>query len=253
MGKKITIVTVVYNNFKQLEYTIKSVISQSYCNYEYIIIDGGSTDGTIDIIKKYSDHIGYWISESDNGIYDAMNKAIKIATGDWICFMNSGDSFADSSVLSNIASHKIDGYDVIFGDTIVINEYGKQLVKAKRVEYLLENMPFCHQSSFVKTSYINSVLYDTSYRFVADYNFFYQSYIQQKKFLYIPITISIYDTTEGFSASNKKKVFKEILRVRKDTDNLKNKCLLFGRYYRYKLAEIIKLFFPSFIKHIRTR
>jgi len=89
----ISVVTVVYNGEKHLEQTIKSVLDQGYDNIEYIIIDGGSTDGTLEIIKKYEDAIDYWVSESDGGIYDAMNKAISLATGEWINFMNSGDDF----------------------------------------------------------------------------------------------------------------------------------------------------------------
>ena len=95
----ITVITVVYNGEAYLEKTILSVINQTYESVEYIIIDGGSTDGTIDIIKKYKSKINYWINEAYNGIYDAMNKGIKLATGDWINFMNAGDLFYNLSVL----------------------------------------------------------------------------------------------------------------------------------------------------------
>ena len=95
----ITVVTVVYNDVKHIEDTILSVVNQTYPNIEYIIIDGGSTDGTVDIIKKYADHIAYWVSEPDKGIYDAMNKGLKKATGEWVNFMNSGDCFAQSKTL----------------------------------------------------------------------------------------------------------------------------------------------------------
>lgn len=90
---KITVITVVYNGIDYIEDTILSVINQDYSNIEYIIIDGKSDDGTMDIVEKYATKISYWVSESDNGIYDAMNKGIKVATGDWIIFMNCGDYF----------------------------------------------------------------------------------------------------------------------------------------------------------------
>ena len=93
----VTVVTVTYNAQDYLEKTIQSIISQSYSDIEYIIIDGGSTDGTLDIIKKYEKNITYWVSESDNGIYDAMNKGIKKASGEWINFMNAGDGFVDTN------------------------------------------------------------------------------------------------------------------------------------------------------------
>jgi glycosyltransferase involved in cell wall biosynthesis len=102
----ITVITVTYNAEKSLENTILSVINQSFNDIEYIVIDGGSTDGTLDIIRKYDEKINFWISEPDKGIYDAMNKGIKLANGIWLNFMNSGDSFVDYNVLSHIFSVK---------------------------------------------------------------------------------------------------------------------------------------------------
>ncbi len=99
---KVSIVTVVFNDVKHIEGTILSVTRQNYPNLEYIVIDGGSTDGTVDVIKKYADKIAYWVSEPDKGVYDAMNKGIKMATGEWLNFMNVGDRFADENVLSKI-------------------------------------------------------------------------------------------------------------------------------------------------------
>ena len=98
----ISVVTVSYNAVDTIERTILSVLNQTYSDIEYIIIDGGSTDGTVDLIKKYADKITYWVSEPDQGIYDAMNKGIDVATGEWINFMNSGDSFYRQDVLSSL-------------------------------------------------------------------------------------------------------------------------------------------------------
>ena len=98
----ISIITVVFNGEKYLEETIQSVINQTYSNVEYIIIDGGSSDGTLDIIKKYEERIDYWVSEKDKGIYDAMNKGIDVASGEWINFMNAGDGFYADDVLDKI-------------------------------------------------------------------------------------------------------------------------------------------------------
>ena len=106
----ISIVTVSYNAVLTIEQTILSVINQTYPNVEYIIIDGGSTDGTVDIIKKYEDKIAYWVSEPDKGIYDAMNKGVVVATGEWINFMNAGDIFTDGDVI-----------DKLFHQNIIIN------------------------------------------------------------------------------------------------------------------------------------
>jgi glycosyltransferase involved in cell wall biosynthesis len=113
----ITVVTVVYNNVASIEQTILSVLNQTYPNLEYIIIDGGSTDGTLEVISKYSDRISTLLSEPDQGIYDAMNKGIKIASGEWINFMNSGDQFSNTDTLSKIFAREIpSGIQFIYGD-----------------------------------------------------------------------------------------------------------------------------------------
>ena len=116
---RVTIITISYNAVLGIERTINSVITQTYSNLQYIIIDGGSTDGTVDIIKKYADKIDYWVSEPDSGIYYAMNKGIAIADGDWINFMNAGDYFVDRNVIEQIFQHNIECTDnVIYGNTI---------------------------------------------------------------------------------------------------------------------------------------
>lgn len=105
---KISVVTVTYNCVDVLENTLESVINQKYSNVEYIVIDGKSNDGTLHLINKHKDHISILVSEPDKGIFDAMNKAINLATGDWILFMNAGDTFADDNVLTNVFSNHIE-------------------------------------------------------------------------------------------------------------------------------------------------
>ena len=109
-----SIITINYNNKGGLEKTINSVLGQSFHNYEYIIIDGGSTDGSVEIIKKYASQIDYWVSESDNGVYNAMNKGIGKASGEYLNFMNSGDTFHSSSALETISDLHSDD-DIIIG------------------------------------------------------------------------------------------------------------------------------------------
>lgn len=117
--KKISVITVCYNAVSSLEKTILSVLNQTYSNIEYIIIDGGSTDGSVDIIKKYIDRLAYWVSEPDNGVYDAMNKGVCAASGDWVNFMNAGDSFYCNETISTLFAESIDKTVVcIFGNTI---------------------------------------------------------------------------------------------------------------------------------------
>jgi glycosyltransferase involved in cell wall biosynthesis len=119
----ISIITVVFNGEQFLEETIRSVINQNYDNVEYIIIDGGSTDGTLNIIKKYEDKISYWVSEKDGGIYDAMNKALDVASGVWINFMNAGDSFCNAIVLEKLFAKEIEiDNKFVYGDVLI--DYG---------------------------------------------------------------------------------------------------------------------------------
>lgn len=121
----ISVITACYNAEETIEKTILSVINQTYPNIEYIIVDGGSKDGTIDIIKKYSKRVSCWISESDNGVYDAMNKGIHLAHGEWLNFMNSGDTFVDNDVLLSVFKEEIpEGKSFIYSDYFVEHKNG---------------------------------------------------------------------------------------------------------------------------------
>ena len=158
----ITIITVVYNAATILEKTIRSVINQSYQNIEYIIIDGNSQDGTLDVIKQYEEKIDYWQSEPDKGIYDAMNKAIELSTGQWISFMNAGDLFYDNETIKSVfVSEKMySGYNIIYGNTILQWDGFTEIKNPGRDS----EMPFCHQSCFTKLSLLKKYKFDLKYR-----------------------------------------------------------------------------------------
>lgn len=147
---KISVVTVTYNCIGVLEDTLKSVISQEYSNVEYIVIDGKSSDGTLNLIDKYKDHISILVSEPDKGIFDAMNKAIKLVTGDWILFMNAGDTFADDNVLTSVFSNHIESnVGVVFGDAYFKRKSGLSLyhgIPFYRNKDKYKGMGICHQS-----------------------------------------------------------------------------------------------------------
>ncbi len=213
---KITVVTVCFNAAKTLEKTIQSVINQTYNNIEYIIIDGASTDGTLDIIKKYEDRISYWKSEPDKGIYDAMNKGIKLATGDYIAFMNAGDKYYDNNVVADIF------YNCSFGNNCVV--YGKWYNKRKKTVRLKQprpfwehtgfrNMGFSHQATFVSTSYAKKRMFDLNYKLVADYNMIWCLYYSDKlNFINSNSSICIMDE-EGFTEKHFKEQIKEICHI----------------------------------------
>ena len=173
----VTVITICYNSIQFIEETIKSVISQDYKDVEYIIIDGGSTDGTKEIIKQYANRITYWCSCKDGGIYDAMNKGIDHTTGEWVCFMNSGDTFYQTDVISNIMRLKIPTeVQVLYGDVeMVYTDYAK-IQKAYRIETINYRMPFCHQASFVKSRILKQHKFNLQYKIGADYNLFYSLY-----------------------------------------------------------------------------
>ncbi len=194
----VTVVTVTFNAEEYLEKTILSVIEQDYKNIEYIIVDGGSTDKTIEIIKKYEEKISFWISEPDEGIYDAMNKGVKYANGEFVNFMNAGDVFFDNTVCSRIFSNEITA-DLIYGDTIFYDNYGNEdLVKAKSLDKLWEAMIFNHNSLFAKKDLLVEFPFDLNNKIVADSKFVIDCYSNAKIFFNANITINKY-LTGGFS------------------------------------------------------
>ena len=168
---KVSIITVVYNGIEFLEETIKSVISQTYPNIEYIIVDGGSKDGTLDIIKKYEAHISKWISEPDKGIYDAMNKGIDLATGDWQNFLNAGDSFVDNNVLEKIFTTNLENITLVYGDIIAIRENGQKLnvnaIELKDDNSIKKGMKVCHQAIFYNKNIM--IKYDDKLRLKSEW------------------------------------------------------------------------------------
>jgi glycosyltransferase involved in cell wall biosynthesis len=187
-----------------LERTILSVINQSYVSIEYIIIDGGSTDGSLDIIKKYESNIDHWISEPDKGLYDAMNKGIKMAKGEWINFMNAGDEFYDKNICKIISNSIAENsFDVIYGDFIAKHDAfnSEILIKARGLNSIWKGNVFSHQSCFIKADVLKNNLFETNYKIVADYNQMISMYLQKKVFFYLPIPFSIMQTG-GVSYSN---------------------------------------------------
>ena len=180
---KISIVTVCYNAGKEIERTIQSILEQTYQNIEYIIIDGASTDNTVNIIKQYEDKINYWISEPDDGIYYAMNKAIDVATGEWVNFMNAGDTFADKAVVENMVVQSISNADIYYGSRFRHhNKNNIQLEPCWSLKEMFYVMPFGHQAAFTKKHILKTLKYDTSYRLSADYDFFIRCYNESYKF-----------------------------------------------------------------------
>lgn len=171
---KISIITVNYNDAKGLERTIASVINQTSLEFEYIVIDGGSTDSSLEVIKKYQNKINYFVSEKDSGIYNAMNKGIKVAKGEYLFFLNSGDHFFNQDVIKKIS------YFLQQRDLIYFNIEIKDTNRSKIVSYpdVLRFSDFylggiCHQSVFIRKTLFETVgLYDEELKIVSDWKFF---------------------------------------------------------------------------------
>lgn len=174
---KFSIITINYNNKEGLERTIKSVLGQTFHDYQFIIIDGGSTDGSIDIIRQNANKIDYWVSEPDRGRYSAMNKGIIQAKGDYLNFMNSGDSFHSSTVLGDIAKMNYTE-DIITGGFYNEEKNIKHIIKPQEVTLLtmLKNT-FNHQATFFKKDLFKKRLYDELYTIQSDAKFNFLSII----------------------------------------------------------------------------
>ncbi len=188
----VSVITVTYNAKDELEETILSIIDQSYSNIEFLIIDGGSTDGTLEIIEKYKDNIDFFISEADKGIYDAMNKGITHANGTWLNFMNAGDSFASLEILQQLENKLMDSsIDIICGDRYLIHEGKKTLQKPKgTIEFWTNGSPCFHQSMIIRKDTIADQQYNMCYKLSADYEFMVRSVVEKKHFDFVDLPIS---------------------------------------------------------------
>lgn len=175
---KITIVTITYNSERYLEQTITSVIEQTYTNREYIIVDGGSTDGTLDIIKKYESEIDNWISEPDNGIADAMNKGIDLATGDYILFLHSDDYLVNSSVLERASEYLGDRFDIFFFQVLHDITEQDQVSSNRSLGWLTNfKMGSCHQGQLCSRKLFQRIgKFDTSFKIDMDYDLILRAY-----------------------------------------------------------------------------
>lgn len=238
---KVSIITVTYNNVANLRKTVESVISQQYRNKEFVIIDGGSTDNTREYLVESQNQIDVWISESDRGIYDAMNKGSKKATGEWIIFLNSGDVFSNDNVLENIFSADIPKeIDVIYGDTVY--SYGKEeyreFRKSKELRDFWKGLVTSHQSFIIRKRIMDHRPYDTSYQMAADFNQLYTLLMDGGLFMYKEIDISRVDTT---GISNNKKMILSVLELWSVIRHYSKISPYYHSYYVFKTLVVLLL------------
>ena len=219
LNPRFSIITVTYNAEKVIEETIQSVITQTYKNYEYIIIDGASKDNTLSVIDKYKDMISNVVSEPDKGLYDAMNKGIAAATGDYLCFLNAGDSFHEDDTLQ-LMVHSINDNelpDVLYGETAIVNKEGhflhmRRLQTPEKLTWksFKQGMLVCHQAFFAKRSLAEP--FNLSYRFSADFDWCIRVMKKAKTLHNTHITVIDY-LDEGLTTQNHKASLKERFRI----------------------------------------
>ena len=181
INPKVSIITVTYNAEEVLAKTLDSIRKQKYKNIESIIVDGGSSDGTLSIVNKYSDIVSKWISEPDKGLYDAMNKGMDMATGDYVWFVNAGDTIFKTDILNHFFDSDFVLRDIYYGDTLVVDEKGNHLggrrlktkddITWKRMRW---GMLVCHQSILVKKEI--APRYNLKYKIAADYEWVLESF-----------------------------------------------------------------------------
>lgn len=253
----ISIITVVYNDVNSIEKTINSVLSQTYKNIEFIIIDGGSTDGTVAIIEKYNSKISYWVSEKDKGIYDAMNKGISAATGDWVNFMNCGDwLFSDLTIETVFKSRKIEDYDIIYGNTEMRRENDYRVHIPSNRENFWKKL-VVHQSIFSRLEINNKYPFDTRFKVSADFDFIYKIFFFKHSILYLNIIISSFDMV-GYSHHHRYLGFSEDRQIAlKYKGNLMVSMKVYFHYVRItiigKCIDFLKKFSPFLYWTLKKR
>lgn len=226
-----SIITVVLNDASGLKKTLESVYNQSYTNFEWIVIDGESTDGTKEYIEINNRIIKKWISEKDQGIYDAMNKGIQISNGQYIVFMNAGDMFSDSGVLGLVSDHLMfnnSDVDVILGGAMLVFDNNIKIYRAPRNidSYLWHGLPAYHQATYYKRERVQNTPYDLKYNICGDYYIISKLFMEGLKEIYIDK--SLVDFRMGdMSYRNPYKLFAEPYDIQKEVLNLsfRTRCM----------------------------
>lgn len=232
---KYSIITINFNNKEGLRKTIESVIHQTFDDFEYIIIDGGSTDGSMEVIEEYAKCITYWVSEKDRGIYHAMNKGVSQAHGDYCIFMNSGDFFHDNRVLEiiealNIQEDILVGKVYIDGNNTIISPPPPN---GELTFYHLFSGAIPHQGSFIRTELLHKYPYDETLRISSDWKFFVQTLILDNvSYRYLDVDVACYNLY-GISTIHSEKMKDEKEKVLKELFPQR----VLADYYRMKASE----------------
>ena len=231
LNPKVSIITIVYNNFRDIRYTLDSLKSQTYSNIEYLVIDGASTDGTLEVIQEFQSSITKIISEKDQGIYDAMNKGLALATGDYVMFLNSGDEFYAPNTLENIFTRE-DQADIYYGETKLINE-NREVIGDRRHrvpesfdwQSFRYGMNICHQAIYIKRSLASP--FDLQYKLSSDIDWVIRAAKKAKK------TVNLHQYVAKYLVGG--------MTQKRHKQGLKERYEIFKKYYG---------FFPNLLNHL---
>lgn len=273
---KLSIVTINLNNVAGLHETIISVLNQSSADLEYIIIDGGSTDGSAELIKEYSDRIYYWVSEPDSGIYNAMNKGIRKASGEYLLFLNSGDALASDNIVEEVfrADHN---EEILYGDITYFSQKEKKVIRTFLQDdldlYFFYKQSLWHQAAFIKKTLFERIgLYNENNRYVSDWQFFFEAVLfRGATYKNLTKVITRYDMANGISvlnAEDSENEKKELLfrklgmpvmdllekygELARNIDQIQrsDKFILFRAIEKHKFLFVLNLFFLKAMKKI---
>ncbi|KZL89727.1 glycosyltransferase family 2 protein [Clostridium magnum] len=246
---RISIITVCYKAKKELEITINSILKQDYNNIEFVIVDGNSQDGTLQVVNEYQQQLQQkgikvlFSSESDKGIYDAMNKGMQRSSGEWCIYMNAGDVFYQDDALTSLSQYCTNDRDIIYGDVIHCYHNKMNIYKAKDDTELTfkKGMEFCHQSTLIRTSLLRKRGYDINYKIAGDYDFFVNAYKHSSKFYHVDCIVSVFQK-DGISSTNAGLVKLENAQVQYKYELIKR-----NQYYRKIFKAKVFIFIRSLI------
>jgi len=235
----ISVIIVVLNRSETIEFSILSVIHQLYDNIELIVIDGGSTDGTLDLIQSYDHCIDYWISEPDGGVYQAMNKGADQSRGDWIYFLGSDDVL--TYCLHKVAKHLIDSTTVYYGDVYLPTSHKLAYGEYDQYKLMLNNIP--HQATFYPRYVFENYQFNTKYFSSADYDLNLRCFCDNRlNYTYIPVLVAIYEDTSGLSTLKLDKGFEE------DFQSILKQNFPRFKYYEYCVRMFLKNFERLYVR-----
>ena len=243
----LSVITVCFQAKDQVQATLANLLEQTWRDFEYLVIDGGSGDGTRALLEASGPAFSragipfHFRSEPDQGIYDAMNKGVRMASGTWLLFLNAGDLLLDPRVLARTFETSSDA-EILYGDTICIYQGQKKRYPALPLSHLSYEMAFCHQSAFIRRTLLLEHPYNITYRVCADHHFFLSMYLRGASFARLPFPVSVYEIA-GYSDQNKFRSHREQRRMQKELDvfHLTPSWLL--REVRFYLKQGIKHMF----------